>query len=313
MGESRQELLAWLNDVSLLIFSSHERDADVVALTTQSNQDRTMWSRSCTLPNSRQYISYPSFPSFISLFSANDVRSRCPPQQSQSNPPWINRETNSFQFNAKNEYEYIQNFKVLQQAFINHNIDKTIPVDRLVKCRMQDNIEFLQWVKKYWDQYYPGGEPYDAIARRGGAAMAAPASRAPMRAPAANRAVPAVRAAPRGGVAPRADAVRSRTPSSNAPGGMAGGASQRELQDLRGQVAQSDETIRGLEKERDFYFNKLRDIEILVQQFAAEIEEKARITGQPIAEESEVLVKEIQAILYSTEVLTLPHFLRWHG
>ena len=145
--------------------------------------------------------------------------------------------------------------------------------------------------------------------------MAAPPVRAPMRnmnAPAGNRAVPAARAAPRA-TAPRTDAVRSRTPNSNAPGGMAT-ASQRELQELRVQVAQSDETIRGLEKERDFYFNKLRDIEILVQQFAAEIEEKARITGQPVAEESEVLVKEIQAILYSTEVHNNPtHFVMSHG
>ena len=144
--------------------------------------------------------------------------------------------------------------------------------------------------------------------------MAAPTSRTPMRAmnaPAANRAVPAVRAAPRA-TAPRADAVRSRTPSSNAPGGMAS-ASQRELHELRAQHIQSEETIRGLEKERDFYFNKLRDIEILVQQFAAEIEEKARITGQPVAEESEVLVKEIQAILYSTEVQFPPTLVVWRS
>ena len=60
MGESRQELLAWLNDVSLLILLLHGREADVVALTTQSNQDRAMWSWSCTLSNSRQHIPYPS-------------------------------------------------------------------------------------------------------------------------------------------------------------------------------------------------------------------------------------------------------------
>ena len=42
-----------------------------------------------------------------------------------------------------------------------------IPVERLIKCKFQDNLEFLQWVKKYWDTYYPGG-PYDALARRGG-------------------------------------------------------------------------------------------------------------------------------------------------
>lgn len=127
--------------------------------------------------------------------------------------------------------------------------------------------------------------------------MATPASRAPLRAAARPAPVrPVVRAA--GAATSRNDVVRSRTPSSNAPTG----ASSRELQELRAQVAQSDETIRGLEKERDFYFNKLRDIEILVQQFAAEIEEKAQNTGEPVAEESELLVKDIQTILYSTEV-----------
>lgn len=32
---------------------------------------------------------------------------------------------------------------------------------------MQDNLEFLQWMKKYWDLNWPG-EVYDAAARRGG-------------------------------------------------------------------------------------------------------------------------------------------------
>ncbi|CAG8845749.1 11610_t:CDS:2, partial [Racocetra persica] len=48
------------------------------------------------------------------------------------------------------------------------------------------------------------------------------------------------------------------------------------------------QTIDGLEKERDFYFGKLRDIEILVQQ---------RIDSEP----DNPLLKDIQSILYSTE------------
>lgn len=32
---------------------------------------------------------------------------------------------------------------------------------------MQDNLEFLQWLKKWWDLNYPGGE-YDAPNRRKG-------------------------------------------------------------------------------------------------------------------------------------------------
>jgi RP/EB family microtubule-associated protein len=46
-------------------------------------------------------------------------------------------------------------------------LPQVIPVERLVKCRFQDNLEFLQWVKKYWDTYFPGGN-YDALTRRKG-------------------------------------------------------------------------------------------------------------------------------------------------
>lgn len=48
-----------------------------------------------------------------------------------------------------------------------------IPVERLMKCKFQDNLEFMQWIKRFWDQNFPGGE-YDAVARRkAGAAKAA--------------------------------------------------------------------------------------------------------------------------------------------
>lgn len=33
---------------------------------------------------------------------------------------------------------------------------------------MQDNLEFTQWLKKFWDAEWPG-EEYDAVGRRGGA------------------------------------------------------------------------------------------------------------------------------------------------
>ncbi len=72
-------------------------------------------------------------------------------------------------FSAKHEYEYVQNFKVLQAMFDKHKIDNGIPVERLIKCKLQDNLEFMQMLKKHWDQYYTGG-PYDAVARRKGEA-----------------------------------------------------------------------------------------------------------------------------------------------
>ena len=45
--------------------------------------------------------------------------------------------------------------------------DRVIPIDRLIKGRFQDNFEFLQWFKKFFDANYNGRE-YDAFEARGG-------------------------------------------------------------------------------------------------------------------------------------------------
>merc|ERR1719147_92177 len=70
-------------------------------------------------------------------------------------------------FNTKLEHEYINNFKVLQNSFKSCAVDKIIPVDKLVKGRFQDNFEFVQWFKKFFDANY-GGQEYDALATRSG-------------------------------------------------------------------------------------------------------------------------------------------------
>ena len=83
---------------------------------------------------------------------------------------------------------------------------------------------------------------------------------------------------PAGGTAPR-----TRTPQ----GGAASSAMAQENAALK-------ETVAGLERERDFYFSKLRDIEVLVQ---------GAMDADPEAEKDEGhILKQIQTILYSTEV-----------
>lgn len=44
---------------------------------------------------------------------------------------------------------------------------QVIPVDRLIKGRFQDNFEFLQWFKKFFDANYDGRD-YDGLEARGG-------------------------------------------------------------------------------------------------------------------------------------------------
>lgn len=138
---------------------------------------------------------------------------------------------------------------------------------------MQDNLEFLQFCKRYWDQYYPGGD-YDAPVRRKGSGAPAAAGGAPRAVSSSAARKPAA-----GGAT---SVARARTPQSSAQTA----ALQQENNALK-------ETVAGLERERDFYFSKLRDIELLIQN---------ALEQDPELEKEDTILKSIQTILYSTEV-----------
>ncbi|XP_067633894.1 microtubule-associated protein RP/EB family member 2 [Eurosta solidaginis] len=53
--------------------------------------------------------------------------------------------------NAKLEHEFLHNLKLFQMAFTRINYEKSVPIERLIKGRFQDNFEFLQWFKKFYD------------------------------------------------------------------------------------------------------------------------------------------------------------------
>jgi len=227
MGESRQELVAWLNNLLQLNITKVEQCGTGAAL--------------CQVFDSI-YLDVPM---------------------------------SRVKFNVNTEYAYLQNFKILQNCFTRHQIDRPINVEQLIKCKMQDNLEFLQWTKRYWDQYFPGGD-YDAVARRRGSGAPPPAA-APAR-------VSAGAGTARRGTTPTSGGARVAKPSIG--GGAGSAALQQENNTLK-------ETVQGLERERDFYFSKLRDIELLIQQAVEEDPE--------IEKQEDGLIKHIQTILYSTE------------
>ncbi|KAK0551463.1 microtubule integrity protein mal3 [Tilletia horrida] len=219
-------------------------------------------------------------------------------------------------FDAKHEYEYVQNYKQLQEAFKRNKVDKPIPVERLSKCKMQDNLEFLQWLKKYWDTHY-GGEPYDPDARRAGASAAPPPLHGAVTTgnvrtstgagPRAGSAAGSARGTtPAGGVragvagARRPGAVGAGRAAGAGAGAAAGGVPHETIQALTGQMDELKLSVDGLEKERDFYFTKLRDIELLVQE-RLEGGPDGQAPDPPVTEVEGETLKQIQAILYSTE------------
>merc|ERR1712037_1083180 len=173
-------------------------------------------------------------------------------------------------YNAKHEHEFVNNFKSLQNAFKKMGVDKVISVERLVKGRFQDNFEFVQWFKKFFDANYQG-EPYDPVSARANAGVA-PAARVP--------------AAP-------------RTPASSRPAAGGGGDSKRlqaQVDDLNNQLATMKDSLESLEKERDFYFEKLRDIELMCNNVCGE---EATVEVDPESETYKV-TKKILDVLYAT-------------
>ncbi|XP_078041733.1 microtubule-associated protein RP/EB family member 1-like isoform X3 [Augochlora pura] len=188
-------------------------------------------------------------------------------------------------FKTNLEHEYIQNFKILQGGFKKMNVDKIVPIDRLVKGRFQDNFEFLQWFKKFFDANYSRTEPYDALAMRAGETMGSGGSNAP-------HGTNPKRTTPRDVASPKAPArivnkvPAHRPPVKTGPVGNRGGDNGK-VEELSAQLVELKMSVEGLEKERDFYFGKLRDIEVMCQDCD---------NGDPPP-----IVQKILEVLYATE------------
>ncbi|XP_024976483.1 microtubule-associated protein RP/EB family member 1A-like isoform X1 [Cynara cardunculus var. scolymus] len=165
-------------------------------------------------------------------------------------------------FDAKTEYDMIQNYKVLQDVFNKLKIDKHIEVSRLVKGRPLDNLEFLQWLKRYCDSVNGGimNENYNPLERRSKACKE------------------------RNFKASQKNSKSLQTNNSQNPGSGEGmnihkitgtkqkpsavaveSGSSEEIQALSNEITELKISVDLLEKERDYYFAKLRDIEILCQ------------------------------------------------
>ncbi|CAN6578188.1 unnamed protein product [Malus baccata var. baccata] len=172
-------------------------------------------------------------------------------------------------FDAKTEYDMIQNYKVLQEVFNKLKIEKPLEVNRLVKGRPLDNLEFLQWLKRYCDSINGGimNENYNPVERRckGGK------DRHPKGAQKISKSLQASNLHnPSTG-----DTVglnKTSVPRQGKPYAAAGSAnSSGEIQALSKEITDLKLSVDLLEKERDFYFAKLRDIEVLCQ--TSELEE----------------------------------------
>ncbi|XP_059303585.1 microtubule-associated protein RP/EB family member 1B-like [Lycium ferocissimum] len=164
-------------------------------------------------------------------------------------------------FDAKTEYDMIQNYKVLQDVFNKLKIDKHIEVNRLVKGRPLDNLEFLQWMKRYCESVNGGimNENYNPLERRskvGRERNVKSSQRTAKSLQTNNYHNP--------GLGEGITKITGIKQGRSSPV-MSGVNSSAEIQALSKEVTDLKLSNDHLEKERDFYFAKLRDIEILCQ------------------------------------------------
>jgi len=79
-------------------------------------------------------------------------------------------------WNCRHETEKMSNFKLLQEVFKRLSIDKTVPINNMVKGNMKSNLEFMQWFVLLFDANYEVHE-YDPVKERKKCQTPGPAGR----------------------------------------------------------------------------------------------------------------------------------------
>jgi RP/EB family microtubule-associated protein len=241
---------------------------------------------------------------------------------------------------AKSDFQFIENYKILQAAFTKQRVQKRVDVDRLIRAKYQDNLEFCQWLKAFFEHASSETrEDYDPVARRrmgkGGNKLDEiflPRGMKKSRPPSSSSSVSSIRsrsvkAAPSSG----ASVSSSRSTSSRTTTGTskrsAATAPLRDINSrssakqsisssvakkvekleskneeltsknsqLRRKCAETELILESIEKERDFYFDKLRGIEVFLQVH----EEKNNKESGEEDSDPEALIQRVFKVLYA--------------
>jgi RP/EB family microtubule-associated protein len=173
-------------------------------------------------------------------------------------------------YNAVTETEMVANYKLLQEVLNSENVSRNVPVESLTKGKCMAALEMLQWIKKYFDQRFTGGE-YDGPARRAEVGIREPGDTGKGKIKTA--------APPK---TPRVVTTRNHAPATVVKGKVSGipqpapkkaGVSQ--IQKLQENIASLKKENVTLLEERNFYYEKLQRIESMCQ-----VRERDEFSGQ---------------------------------
>ena len=216
---------------------------------------------------------------------------------------------------ARSDYEFVQNYKLLQNAFTKNCVQRHVDVDKLIRAKYQDNLEFCQWLKAFFDQSGRSrGDGYDpsAVRARGkggtkynetmGTGKSSDGTVSRPRPPTAtSRNVPSVMNTAKTKVSTKVSSASSdrisqplRERASNdaaKPNPVFEAELLHKNEELLSKVDELELAVLDTERERNFYFEKLRNVEIILQVY----QEKNREELNP-----DHMVENVFKILYAT-------------
>jgi len=200
-------------------------------------------------------------------------------------------------FDAKTEYDFINNFNVLQEVFTKVGIDKKIDVPKLVQGKFQDNLEFLQWMKRYFDLHYNAEEnTYDAVGRRAhakggkGTSVKSPTAKATSTPPKKTTTPIQTKASPPN-ILPKKSTPITK-PSTK-------GEDSEKVHELQRQLEELQTSSAALQTDRDFYLGKLQKIEVICkekeeEEVSQEVLKVLYATAEETEEQAQELEGEVQ-------------------
>jgi microtubule-associated protein, RP/EB family len=219
---------------------------------------------------------------------------------------------------ARSDYEFVQNYKLLQSAFTKNCVQRHVDVDKLIRAKYQDNLEFCQWLKAFFDQSgrsrHDDYDPSTVRARgKGGVKYNETMSKPKIGGGTVSRSRPIDSVGPSATVATRAKVRSGNTkPLSNSSDRIGQPLRERDAgdvatlnttnavadaellaknQELLTKIDELELAVLDTERERNFYFEKLRNVEIILQVY----QERDRAEANP-----DHMVDNVFKILYAT-------------
>eukprot|EP00968_Pinguiococcus_pyrenoidosus_P017870 scaffold1806_cov240-Pinguiococcus_pyrenoidosus.AAC.11 len=199
---------------------------------------------------------------------------------------------------AKQDFQFVPNYKLLQKSFRLNQISRHVDVPKLIRAKYQDNLEFMQWFKAFFESQHVQ-EDYDPVAARA-AGRGGRRANTNLRqdAKVASQATATSRRAPKGvPTPPRPSSNKENRSRRTAPASGAGVPAppvaatdplRKRVEELEGELAtknqelaEAEAQIETIDGEREFYYKKLLAVESMLQEEEGKVSAGAAVPPLP--------------------------------